>query len=128
MPGLLFHHETPTKDWYFDEEIEPWIHYVPINEDLSDLREKMEWAENNEKKAKQISRAGTRFVRKLGRPSVLNDMYQKYVLQPLAKVIDAYEQSDDLSLTSLFIEGVNGIGFKEIMKCTGHKLLDCDLP
>lgn len=128
MPGLLFHHETPSRDWYFDVEIKPWIHYVPINEDLGDLREKMEWAEKNEKKAKQIARAGTIFARKLGKPSVLNDMYQKYVLQPLANVIDAYEQPDNLSLTSLLTEGVDGIRFMEIMRCTGQNLIDCDLP
>ena len=43
IPGLLFHHETPMKDWFFDD-LKPWVHYIPIEWDLSDLREKFEWA------------------------------------------------------------------------------------
>ena len=29
MPGLLFHHVTPTKD-YFHDDLVPWVHYVPL--------------------------------------------------------------------------------------------------
>ena len=29
LPGLLFHHVTPTKDFIHDYLI-PWVHYVPI--------------------------------------------------------------------------------------------------
>jgi hypothetical protein len=39
MPGVLFHHETPTRDWYH-EEMEPWKHHIPVNWDLTDLRAK----------------------------------------------------------------------------------------
>jgi hypothetical protein len=44
MPGLLFRHETPAKDWFNDEEL-AWKHYVPISTDLSDLRKRFDWAE-----------------------------------------------------------------------------------
>eukprot|EP00957_Ditylum_brightwellii_P118707 9054058-Ditylum_brightwellii.AAC.1 len=38
MPGVLFHHETLTRDWFYDE-VKPWVHYIPVKMDLSDLRE-----------------------------------------------------------------------------------------
>ncbi len=31
LPGLLFHHETSTQD-YFHDDLLPWVHYVPVNE------------------------------------------------------------------------------------------------
>lgn len=68
MPGVLFHHETPTKvkkiifilycitlqrfltsqfptKDYIHDRMKAWVHYVPIQEDLSDLYEKYQWAE-----------------------------------------------------------------------------------
>ena len=42
MPGVLFHHVTPTKD-YFHDLLVPYVHYIPVKDDLSDLREKYEW-------------------------------------------------------------------------------------
>jgi hypothetical protein len=55
MPGLLFHHITPTKDYIFDQ-IQPWVHYVPVREDLEDLMEKLEWAETHQDEASESQR------------------------------------------------------------------------
>jgi len=65
MPGLLFHHVTPTKD-YIHDLIQPWVHYVPVRSDLEDLLDKLEWAESHPEEARQIAENGTRFVRELG--------------------------------------------------------------
>lgn len=46
LPGLLFHHMTPTKVWFHDLMI-PWVHFVPVSLDLSDLRQKFIWAESH---------------------------------------------------------------------------------
>jgi hypothetical protein len=61
MPGLLFHHETPSVDW-FHSELVPWQHYVPIRTDLSDLTSRYEWAEAHPAIAQDISRQGTAFA------------------------------------------------------------------
>ena len=37
MPGVLFHHETPMRDSFYDD-IQPWVHYIPLDEDLFKLR------------------------------------------------------------------------------------------
>ena len=38
----------------WEEGLEPWVHYVPVKNDMSDLLEKYEWAESNEDKVKEI--------------------------------------------------------------------------
>jgi hypothetical protein len=65
MPGLLFHHMTPTKD-YFHDLLVPWRHYIPVSEDLSDLKSKYDWAESHPNEAKRIADASTQFMRELG--------------------------------------------------------------
>eukprot|EP00565_Helicotheca_tamesis_P008426 CAMPEP_0185723926 /NCGR_PEP_ID=MMETSP1171-20130828/594_1 /TAXON_ID=374046 /ORGANISM="Helicotheca tamensis, Strain CCMP826" /LENGTH=404 /DNA_ID=CAMNT_0028391697 /DNA_START=278 /DNA_END=1489 /DNA_ORIENTATION=- len=61
MPGVLFHHETIMRDFYYDQ-IRPWEHYIPVKQDLSDLREHFDWAEANPDKARAISEAASKFV------------------------------------------------------------------
>ena len=87
MPGVLFHHETIMKDSYFDS-LKPYVHYLPLKEDLSNFDELVEWVEANPQRAKEISAAATDWVknfRKLG--SLLRYNYD-YLAKPLAKVLD----------------------------------------
>ena len=50
------------KQWYYDN-MKEWIHYVPINNDFSDLNEKIEWCINNDNKCKIISENARQFVK-----------------------------------------------------------------
>ncbi|KAL3809515.1 hypothetical protein ACHAXA_001246 [Cyclostephanos tholiformis] len=94
MPGLLFHHETSAKD-YFHDEILPWVHYVPVNEDLSDLKEKYDWAEANSDEARQISDAGTKYVQNRSEPEVMRQSYERYFIHSLRNVLAAYVPMSD---------------------------------
>jgi hypothetical protein len=38
----------------------PWQHYVPVNADLSDLAEKLEWCRNNDKRLHEVALEGQR--------------------------------------------------------------------
>lgn len=51
------------KLWY-SHLIVPWIHYVPVKEDLSDLVEKAEWCLANDKKCKKIAQNAFIFYKK----------------------------------------------------------------
>ena len=44
---------------------EPWKHYVPVKNDLSDLVENLMWLHNNDKKAKQIAENGIKLYEML---------------------------------------------------------------
>ncbi|KAJ3202780.1 F-actin-capping protein subunit alpha [Clydaea vesicula] len=52
------------EDW-FNWKIKPWIHYVPVNLDFSDLEEKLIWLKNNEEKAKEIVENARKIMVKL---------------------------------------------------------------
>lgn len=53
--------EGKYKQWYYDRLI-PWQHYVPVNRDLSDLHEKLDWLRDNDDKAKKLAKLGKDFA------------------------------------------------------------------
>ena len=59
--SVLLRVEGKFSVWY-DSIIKPWIHYVPIKKDLSDLVEKIQWLRNNDKAAKKITENARKFV------------------------------------------------------------------
>ena len=123
MPGLLFHHMTPTKD-YIHEYMKPWIHYVPIKADLSDLREKYEWAESHPEAAEMIASQGSDLMRYLGTPQGFGEMYQDVFVDQVRQVIEAYQPvSKSLPGSSLeeVLESHEGLVVKSVCT-TGH---DC---
>ena len=89
MPGALFHHETPTMDW-FHKEMMPWKHYLPVNWDLTDLRAKYDWAEANLDKISEISREATKLSDYLLSTEYMEKTYQDLFVDHLAKVVKAY--------------------------------------
>ena len=90
MPGLLFHHVTPTKD-YIHDYMKPWVHYVPLQEDLSDLKEKYDWAESHPQEAKRIAEEGTKLMRYLTSHEGYQEMFNKDIVEPLRRVMEAYQ-------------------------------------
>ena len=87
MPGLLFHHETPFKDWFYDAMI-PWVHYVPINTDLSNLWDQFIWAERNG--GQDIAERATILGKHLLSEEYMKATYQKLYVDYLGKVVRAY--------------------------------------
>jgi hypothetical protein len=89
MPGLLFHHLTATKD-YIHDHLLPWMHYVPVQTDLSDLMDKIAWAETHPAEAKKIAETATEFMRQMGTPEGYNNLFVEDIVKPLKGVIEAY--------------------------------------
>ena len=89
LPGVLFHHVTPTKD-YFHDLLVPYVHYIPIKDDLSDLREKYVWAESHPQQAKEIANAGTALVQSFGTVEGFMALYSRFYEDPLRQVVEAY--------------------------------------
>lgn len=77
--------QSKYKLWYSDM-LQPYIHYVPIKEDLSDIYEKIKWCKNNDKKCKQISENAKNFAKiKLSREGIL-DYLQKVFVETKKKI------------------------------------------
>ena len=100
----------------------PWVHYVPVREDLSDLHEMYEWAEKNVKKARAIAKAGTDFVRRIGRPEGMDQLCRRHFLRHLENALEAYQPSTgplDLADSDLMLQ--------DIMRCGANAILNCRL-
>jgi hypothetical protein len=59
--SVLLKVQSTWKQWYYDE-LKEWIHYVPINNDFSDLNLKIEWCKSNDDKCKEIVNNARNFV------------------------------------------------------------------
>lgn len=55
--------KTTTKyyQWYYDGLV-PWLNYIPIRPDLTDVEEKLNWARNNDQIVRQITKNANMFA------------------------------------------------------------------
>ena len=49
--------------WFMEDYLKPYVHYVPIKEDLSDLEEKYIWCMNNLDFCYRIAQNGKEYVK-----------------------------------------------------------------
>lgn len=119
MPGLLFHHMTPTKD-YFHDLLVPWRHYIPVSEDLSDLKSKYDWAENHPNEAKRIADASTQFMRELGTVEGFGRMFEEDFVKPLREVIEAYVPLSSTYTDMISWMNTNHARISPVVTCSGH--------
>lgn len=54
--------DTVWYEWYYDL-LQPWVHYVPVKRDFSDLAKKVEWLRANDDKARWINEQASLFVK-----------------------------------------------------------------
>lgn len=74
---------TPNIQWYYGG-LKPYQHFVPVKEDLSDLLEKIEWAQTHDAEAKQIAANATQFVKNsLSQEDIF--LYTTHLLREYAK-------------------------------------------
>lgn len=90
QPGVLFHHETANKDWFYDM-IEPWKHYIPVEWDLSNLQSAYSVAQNNPDRAYAVSQEATKLANYLLSPDYMAQVYQELFVDYLGKLVHNYE-------------------------------------
>jgi hypothetical protein len=55
--------QTPTcTSWAMEELLQPWVHYIPLSHDLSDVEEKVQWIVDHDNDAQQIARNGRLWI------------------------------------------------------------------
>ena len=52
---MLFLQEREFEEWFY-QYLVPYVHFIPLRNDLSDLEEKYNWAVNNPNEADKIAR------------------------------------------------------------------------
>ena len=110
MPGVLFLHETQMKDSFYDS-IKAWEHYIPVNKDLTDLDQRLQWARNHEAESEAISKRATAFVKHFMSPEGLKEHATKTMVNPLRQYIEAYANNGENpvaveELTKKFSSGI----------------------
>lgn len=61
--SLIFRSDSQLRVW-IDSGLQPWEHYVPVAENLTDLVDRLDWARANDKESAAIATAGTNFARR----------------------------------------------------------------
>ncbi|KAL7531974.1 hypothetical protein ACHAXR_004343 [Thalassiosira sp. AJA248-18] len=131
MPGLLFHHMTPTKD-YIHNWIKPWVHFIPVSSDLRDLKRKFDWAESHPEQSQKIAKESTMLMRYLTSPEGFEQMFKADMVEPLRRVIEAYQPVSTMHSSTSWrtwrealrnIEG--GDALFSATKCSGNLMWGC---
>lgn len=87
------------KMWYY-KFLKPYVHYVPVSENLEDLVEKIEWCRNNDAECEKIALNAKKFYDTyLGTRGVL-DFLQKQLWE-LSSLTGVYDYLPDLLLWSI---------------------------
>ncbi|GMI00603.1 hypothetical protein TrLO_g8472 [Triparma laevis f. longispina] len=50
--------EPRVKSWLMETMLIPYVHYIPVSSDFSDLEEKVNWCFENDKECKEIGETG----------------------------------------------------------------------
>jgi hypothetical protein len=61
--STMFKPDSVFSEWSY-HLLKPWVHYVPVRENLDDLVEQVQWAQRNPKSAECIARNAKRFAEK----------------------------------------------------------------
>ena len=60
--SVVFMRKPRVVSWAMEDTLEPFVHYIPLLDDFSDIEEKIEWAESNQEKCKEIASNSTKFI------------------------------------------------------------------
>jgi hypothetical protein len=76
--SVIMKTDGPWKQWFYDEYL-PWVHYIPIKDDFSDLQEKYNWCETHQLECEEMVRKCKCLFQKIYRVSNMIE-YIKTVL------------------------------------------------
>lgn len=60
--SVVFHVGNEWLEFFYDA-LKPWVHYIPVRQDLSDARELIEFAQENDSVVREIARRGREFIK-----------------------------------------------------------------
>ena len=81
----LFIADRKWKEYWY-EDIQPFVHYIPVKEDLSDLIEKLDWAENHQREVCDIANNAREYA--------INHLMKRHAIEYFAKEIVSVTKQD----------------------------------
>lgn len=91
--SVLLKQETSNIEWFYSA-LKPYIHYVPINEDLTDIFSKLDWMQKNDDKLKEISLNAQNFIK--------NDLMPEHIEKHMVIILNEYsyiQKDNDIKIT-----------------------------
>ncbi|SHK74820.1 Glycosyl transferase family 90 [Reichenbachiella agariperforans] len=74
------------QSWIMEEKLEPYVHYLPLKDDLSDLEQILEWTKQNDQLCAEIAQNGRKYMSQF--LDEQNDMaVQKLLLETYAQKV-----------------------------------------
>lgn len=59
--SLVFHVGEEWQEFFY-RQLKPWVHYIPVQQDLSDVKELLQFAKENDEIAQEIASRGRQFI------------------------------------------------------------------
>ncbi|KAM4602276.1 protein O-glucosyltransferase 1 [Polymixia lowei] len=59
--SLVFHVGEEWQEFFYPQ-LRPWVHYIPVKQDLSDVRELLQFVKENDAVAQEIAQRGQKFI------------------------------------------------------------------
>lgn len=91
--GTLVFKSSKYREW-FSERIQPWIDYIPVNYNLSDLIDKVAWAESHPQQVEQIAEHSRQTVERLLSPNEMRCYTYRLMLEYQALFDDDQEDEN----------------------------------
>ncbi len=92
MNSVVLLVDSDWKIWY-SNILKPYVHYIPIKRDMSDLVEKIIWCQKNDLKCKEIATNAVKFYNKYLQKEGIFDYFQKILIN-LKKQTGVYRYND----------------------------------
>jgi len=78
---VLVKQETNRIEWFYSA-LKPYVHYVPLKEDLSNIFEQINWMKENDDQLKEISSNAQKFVK--------NELMPEHIDAHMAIILNQY--------------------------------------
>lgn len=90
--------EPTVESWFCESLLEPWNHYVPVEKDLSDIEEKLDWCSSHDDASRAIGENGSRFAQQFTNAEIERSLFDEVMLwwvsQPLLREVVEILNSD----------------------------------
>ena len=84
---LMFQHEF--SQWFYPA-LKPWVHYVPLKADISDIFEKLDWLKAHDAEANVISENANKLVE--------NALSPEHIIEDLAFLLNRYADLQEFTI------------------------------
>ncbi|MEK6734137.1 MAG: glycosyl transferase family 90 [Pseudomonadota bacterium] len=112
--SVLVKQETQKIEWFYPA-IKPYVHYVPVKEDLTDIFAQIEWMKANDEKVKEISENAQKFVN--------NELMPENIDAQMAIILNEYSKiQQDKRIVATITPADDVISIKAFILVIGNRI------